>query len=81
LISVLSNHRSRGRKKVQQEEEKQSKRAAEAENKFRKLFLNEFGTLDCAQIKRNRETGWGEMDGVVGTTVRFLERVLTKERP
>ena len=33
LISVLSNHRSRGRKKVQQEEEKQSKRAAEAENK------------------------------------------------
>lgn len=85
LISTLTtpkpSGKKRSKKRVQRAEEKQQEKAAELEGAFRKLFLGEFGTLDCKQIQSVRETGWGGMDGVVGTTVRLLERVLTKERP
>ena len=50
------------------------------EERFRALFIGEFGTLDCMSIRASREKGWGGMDSVVGTTVLLLERVL-KERP
>ena len=83
LISFLStpkpHGKKRSKKRAERAGEKEKQKAAEAEGKFRKLFLGEFGTLDCAEIKRVRETGWGGMDNVVGITVQLLERVLTKE--
>jgi len=86
LISILTTPKSHGKKRskkrVQRAEEKEklNQKAAEVEAEFRKLFITEFGVLDCAEIKRKRETGWSGMDDVVGITARLLERVL-KERP
>ena len=87
LISILTNPKpggkKRSKKRVQraEEKEKQNQKAAAIETEFRKIFLNEFGALDCVEIKRKSETGWSGMDDVVGTTARLVERVLEKERP
>ena len=87
LISILTHPKpcgkKRSKKRIQraEEKEKQSQKAAEVEAEFRKLFITEFGVLDCKAIQSSREIGWAGMDNVVGTTVVLLERVLTKERP
>ena len=83
LTTPKPSGKKRSKKRVQraEEKEKQSQKAAEVEAEFRKLFLTEFGVLDCAEIKRKRETGWSGMDDVVGITARLLERALAKERP
>lgn len=85
LISTLTepkgNNRSKKRRQREKERlEQQRQKAAQMEERFRALFIGEFGTLDCKAIQSSREKGWGGMDSVVGTTVLLLERVL-KERP
>ena len=89
LISTLTEPKGNNRlkKRGQKIEEKerlrkdqQRQKAAQMEERFRALFIGEFGTLDCMSIRASREKGWGGMDSVVGTTVLLLERVL-KERP
>ena len=60
---------------MQRAEEEQNQKAAAAETEFRKIFLNEFGTLNCAEIKK-RETGWSGMDDVIGITVRLVDQAL-----
>jgi len=82
LISILTNPKpggkKRSKKRVQraEEKEKQNQKAAAIETEFRKIFLNEFGALDCAEIKRKSETGWSGMDDVVGTTARLVDQAL-----
>ena len=82
LISNLTNPKPRGKKRSKkrvqraEEKEKQNQKAAAAETEFRKVFLGEFGTLDCAEIKRKSETGWSGMDDVVGITARLVDQAL-----
>ena len=40
------------KKRDEQRQEQRRKKAVEIEEEFRKLFLANFGTLDCAEIKR-----------------------------
>lgn len=69
------------KKRDEQRQEQRQQKVAEIEDEFRTLFLANFGTLDCAEIKKSREKGRTGMDDVVGATARLLERVFDKERP
>ena len=73
--------RKQVKKRDEQRQEQRQQKAAEIEDEFRTLFLANFGTLDCADIKKGREKSRTGMDDVVGATARLLERVLEKERP
>lgn len=87
LISILTNpelsEKKRPEKRVERAADEQQEKTAAAQAEFRILFLGALSTLDCAQIKRNQETGWSGMDDVIGITVRLVERVLgrAQEKP
>ena len=91
LISLLTNPKpsgkKRSKKRVQRTDEKQEAKRRErthaVQAKFTALFISKFGTLDCAEIKRKRETGWSGMDDVIGITARLVDQALdkAKEKP
>jgi len=91
LISLLTNPKpsgkKRSKKRVQRTDEKQEAKRRErthaVQAKFTALFISKLGTLDCAEIKRKRETGWSGMDDVIGITARLVDQALdkAKEKP